>query len=197
MSLNRNTIKNKLSSISTSASSFLIPFFQYVPCTAIWFGIMSVPLITYLGFFFQNPKILLYDVNFLTKTHGFYFVLFGFILYLYSLTYQLTHRKQLIKTGPYKYMRHPQYIAFIIITLGLTLVTFETSPIFDFDIGSLNGYTFIFIVWIGELLAYIFLAKIEEIALKAKYGDQFIEYIDSVPFMFPFLKLKRNKSLKE
>ena len=158
---------------------------------------MSVPLITYLGFFFQNPEILLYDLDFLAETHGFYFVLFGFILYLCSLTYQLTHRKQLIKTGPYKYMRHPQYIAFIIITLGLTLVTFETSPVFDFDISSLNGYTFIFYIWIGELLAYIFLAKIEEIALKAKYGDEFIEYADNVPFMFPFLKLKRNKNYSE
>jgi protein-S-isoprenylcysteine O-methyltransferase Ste14 len=197
MSINRNKIKTKLSSISTSVSSFLIPFFQYVPCTAIWFGIMSVPLIVYLGFFFQNPEILLYDLDFLTETHGFYFVLFGFILYICSLAYQLTHRKQLIKTGPYRYIRHPQYIAFIIITLGLTLVSFETSPVFDFDILSLNGYTFILYIWIGELLAYIFLAKIEEIALKTKYGDEFIEYIDKVPFMFPFLKLKRNKSFKE
>ena len=91
-------------------------------------------------------------------------------------------------------MRHPQYIAFIIITLGLTIVAFDTSPVFDFDLGSLNGYTFIFYVWIGELLAYVFIAKIEEIALKAKYGDKFLEYADDVPFMFPFLKLKRYKS---
>jgi len=194
MSLKKNKIKIKISSISTSISSFLIPIFQYVPCTAIWFGIMSVPLITYLEFFFQNPEILLYDFEFLSDTHGFYFVLFGIILYIYSLIYQLTHRKQLIRTGPYKYVRHPQYIAFIIITLGLTIVTFDTSPVFNFDLGSLNGYTFIFYVWIGELLAYIILAKIEEIALKAKYGDEFLEYADDVPFMFPLLRLKRNKS---
>ena len=194
MSLKKNKIKIKISSISTSISSFLIPIFQYVPCTAIWFGIMSVPLITYLGFFFQNPEILKYDYKFLSGTHGFYYVLFGFILYSYSLTHQLTYRKQLIRTGPYKYVRHPQYIAFIFITLGLTLVTFETSPVFNFDIGDLNGYTFIFYVWIGELLAYIILAKIEEIALKAKYGDKFLEYADDVPFMFPLLRLKRNKS---
>jgi len=197
LSLKRNKIKIKISSISTSISSFLIPFFQYVPCTAIWFGIMSVPLITYLEFFFQNPKIIKYDFDFLTKTHGFYFVLFGLIIYIYSLIYQLTHRKQLIRTGPYKYVRHPQYIAFIIITLGLTIVTFDTSPVFNFDLGSLNGYTFIFYVWIGELLAYIILAKIEEIALKAKYGDEFLEYAENVSFMIPFLNSKRNKIEKE
>ncbi len=197
LNLKKNKIIIKLSVISTSVSSYLIPLFQYVPCTAIWFGIMSVPLITYLGFFFQNPKILKSDYNFLTDTYGFYFVIFGFILYFYALIYQLTHRRQLIQTGPYKYIRHPQYLAFIIITLGLTAVTFQTSPIFEFDIGDLNGYTLIFYIWVGELLAYIFLAKIEEIALKAKFGDEFIEYVDNVPFMFPFLKLKRNKSYKE
>ena len=42
MSLKGNKIKNKISSVATSLSSILIPFFQYVPCTAIWFGIMSV-----------------------------------------------------------------------------------------------------------------------------------------------------------
>ncbi|MFX0082006.1 MAG: methyltransferase family protein [Candidatus Hodarchaeota archaeon] len=197
MSLKRNKIKIKLSSISTSISSFIIPLFQYVPCTAIWFGIMSVPLITYLGFFFQNPKILKYDYNFLTDTFGFYFVIFGLIFYFYALIYQLTHRRQLIRTGPYKYVRHPQYLAFIIITLGLTSVAFQTSPIFKFDIGDFDGYTLIFYIWIGELLAYIILAKIEEIALKAKYGNDFLEYANEVPFMFPFLKLNRSKIGKE
>ena len=185
--------KSRIISIFTSISSYLIPIYQYVPCTAIWFGIMSVPFITYLGFFFQNPNILAYDFNFLSKAHGFYFVIFGLILYVYSLIYQIAHRKQLIRTGPYKYLRHPQYTAMIIITLGLTLVAFETSPVFNFNLGNLNGYTIIFYIWIGEVLAYIILGKIEEIALNAKYGDQFLNYANDVSFMFPFLKLKRNK----
>ncbi len=185
--------KSRIISIFTSISSYLIPIFQYVPCTAIWFGIMSVPFISYLGFFFQNPNILVYDFNFLSKAHGFYFVIFGLILYTYSLIYQLTHRKQLIRTGPYKYLRHPQYIAFIIITLGLTLVAFETSPVFNFNLSNLNGYTIIFYMWIGEVIAYINLGKIEDFALKAKYGDEFLGYANNVSFMIPSLKLKRNK----
>ena len=193
----RNKTKSRIISIFTSISSYLIPIFQYVPCTAIWFGIMSVPFISYLGFFFQNPNILVYDLNFLSKAHGFYLVIFGFILYLYSLIYQLTHRKQLIRTGPYKYLRHPQYIAFIIITLGLTLVAFETSPVFNFNLGNLNGYTVIFYIWIGEVIAYIILGKIEDFALKAKYGDEFLDYVNNASFMIPFLKLKRDKIEKE
>lgn len=197
MNHKRNKTKSRIISIFTSISSYLIPIYQYVPCTAIWFGIMSVPFITYLGFFFQNPNILAYDFNFLSKAHGFYFVIFGLILYIYSLIYQIAHRKQLIRTGPYKYLRHPQYTAMIIITLGLTLVAFETSPVFNFNLGNLNGYTIIFYIWIGEVLAYIILGKIEEIALNAKYGDQFLNYANEVSFMFPFLKLKRNKIERE
>ena len=54
MQLKRNDkVKTKLSSVSTSITSYLIPIFQYVPCTAIWFGIMSVPLISYLVLFFH------------------------------------------------------------------------------------------------------------------------------------------------
>jgi len=197
MTLERDKIKIKITSISTSISSILIPIFQYVPCTSVWFGIMSVPLISYLAFFFQNPGIIYYDIQFLIRSHGFYIILFGFIMYIYSLIFQLSHRKQLIRKGPYRYVRHPQYLALIIMTFGLTVITFETSPVFNFDIANLNGYTIIFYIWIGEVLVYIVLGKIEDIALKAKYGDQFSKYANDVLFMVPSLKLKRYKIKKE
>lgn len=197
MKINRNKFKIRISSISTSISSFLIPIFQYVPCTGVWMGIMSVPLIAYLSLYFQNPGILIYDLSFLFRTYEIYIILFGLILFIYSLIYQLTHRKQIIQRGPYKYVRHPQYLAFIIMTFGMTLIAFQTSPIFNFNLGYLNGYSLLLLIWIGEALMYIILAKIEEFALKTKYGDKFLEYINNVPFMIPFLKLKRNKTEKK
>ena len=187
-------VKNKLSSISTSISSVLIIFLQYVPCTGIWFGIMSVPLVAYISFFFSDPYILIGDIQFLTGSYGFYIVLFGFIFFIYTVVYQLTHRKQLMRTGPYRYVRHPQYLAFIIMTLGMTLVAFQTSPIFEFPLYNVDGHTILFLIWIGEVLAYLLLGKIEEIALKAKYGDKFLEYRNRVAFMVPFLKIQGNKT---
>ena len=190
MSLKGNNIKSKISSIITSISSILILFLQYVPCTAIWRGIMSVPLISYLVWFFQYPSILLYDLRFLIGTQVFYIVLFGLILYTYSLIYQLSHRGQLITKGPYKYVRHPQYLAFIIMTLGMTIVAFQTSPIFEFPVSYENRFNILVFIWIGEVLAYILLGKIEEIALKSKYGDEFLEYRNKVAFIVPFLKIQ-------
>jgi len=191
-----NKVKNKISSILTSISSILIPILQYVPCTSIWFGIMSVPLITYLALFFQNPGILLYDIRFLVGTYGFYIIMIGLILYIYSLFYQLSHRRQLIKKGPYKIVRHPQYLAFITMTLGMTVVAFQTSPIFEFAVSYENGLSILFFIWIGEVLAYILLGKIEEFALKSKYGDDFLEYRNRVAFIVPFLKIQGNKTDK-
>ncbi len=79
-------------------------------------------------------------------------------------------------------------------TFGMTLIGFQTSPIFNFNLGNLNGYTVLLFIWIGEVAAYIILAKIEEYALKVKFGDKYLEYVDGVSFMIPFLKLKRNKT---
>ena len=188
-----NNVKNKISSILTSASSILIPFLQYVPCTAIWLGIMSVPLISYLVLFFQYPSILLYDLKFLIGTQGFYVLVFGLILYTYSLIYQLSHRGQLITKGPYRLMRHPQYLAFIIMTLGMTIVAFQTSPIFEISVPYENRFNILIFIWIIEVIAYILLGSIEEIALKAKYGDKFLEYRNRVAFIIPFLKIQGNK----
>ena len=170
MNFKGSKIKRKIEAISTRISSIIIPIFQYVPTLLIWKGIMSVPLITYLSFFFQNPKMLLNDYYFLLRNHGIYFIIIGFWLFVYSLIFQLTHRKQLIRTGPYKYMRHPQYLAFILMTFGMTLIVFQTTPIVDFNPFKLRGYNVIFYTWICELISYIILGKIEDIALKDKYG---------------------------
>ena len=93
-------------------------------------------------------------------------------------------------------MRHPQYLAFILMTLGMTIVAFQTTPIFEFPVSYENGFSILFFIWICEVLAYILLGKIEEIALKAKYGTEFLEYSDRVAFIIPFLKIRGNKIIK-
>ena len=187
----RSKFESKIISCGTTISSFLVPIFQYVPCASIWFGIMSIPLVSYLFLFFQYPSILIYDIQFFMGTPGFNISILGAVIYIYSLIYQLTHRKQLVRGGPYRVVRHPQYVGFIIITLGMTLVAFQTSPIFGVNLYNLNPFLLIFLFWIGEVMAYIFLAKIEEIALAKKFGAEFNAYKKSVGFMLPLIKLKR------
>ena len=78
-------------------------------------------------------------------------------------------------------------------TLGMTIVAFQTSPIFEFPVSYGNGFSILIFIWVGEVLAYILLGKIEEFALKSKYGDEFLEYRNRVAFIVPFLKIQGNK----
>ena len=189
----KKNFKELTQSIIFTISSFMIPILQYIPCASFWFGIMSIPLITYLFIFFQYPYILESDFKFFLGYEGTIIAFLGLSLYIACLIFQLKHRKQLMTTGPYKIVRHPQYLAFIIITFGLTVICLRTSPIINLNIPYLNVYLFIFSIWLAEVVAYIILGKIEDLALKAKYGDDFINYRHSVPFIIPLLKLNRFK----
>ena len=181
--------------INTVTSSMIL-IFQYIPCASIWFGIMSVPLITYFGYFLSNPDIAIMDFEFFLS-YGFpwsILTILGGILFIYSFIYQLTHCKNLIKQGPYRYIRHPQYFGAIIMTLGLTMISLNTSPIFPFANEFSYDYSFLIFIWLIEVIVYIILAKIEDFSLKNKYGIDFLNYQRSVGFMIPFLSFQKRYS---
>jgi len=192
MRTSKITFKEAVQSIIFNMSSIFIPILQYVPCASIWFGIMSIPLLSYLIIFFQYPGMFQHDFLFFFGYQGTILVYLGLGLYIYCQIFHLKHRKQLMITGPYKIVRHPQYLAFILMTLGLTLISFQTSPIIGFNSPYLDPYLFIFYIWLLEVVAYVVLGKIEDLALKAKYKDEFIDYRHRVPFLIPFLKIKRS-----
>ena len=190
-------IVDKLKVTCHYLSSIIIPIFQYVPTASIWHGIMSIPLISYLIFFFQDPSIFQSDLSFFGLYFGTSIAFLGLGLYLYCLIYQLIHRKELIQTGPYRIIRHPQYLSLIVLISGLTAISFQTTPVTILDPFERNSYLIVFIIWIVEVLAYVTLAKIEEISLKARYGQFFMEYANKVPFMYPFLRLGKMRSLEK
>ncbi len=78
--------------------------------------------------------------------------------------------RELITSGIYRYIRHPQYLGFILITLGL-LIHWATIPLI--------------IMWPILTLLYYKLSKREENSLKEEFGDRYIEYIQKVPMFFP------------
>jgi len=169
-------------------SGILIPIFQYVPCAFIWKGIMSLPLLFYFLHFLAAPSILIKDITHFFSFFEAYVILVGFALFMYSLVYQLRHRKVFIQKGPYKYVRHPQYLGIIIMTFGFTALSLDATPIHP---NELFTDSWILYIWGLEVLAYIILAKIEEISMKARYGEAFIDYVKRVPFIIPILKVKR------
>ncbi len=193
-----NKLQTVMKQIFITIGWIMIPIFQYIPCASIWFGIMSLPLIGYLSFFFMNPSMVKSDFDFFF-VYGFPWSIIAIIsgiFFLLSLGYQLFHRKNLIFKGPYKYVRHPQYLTIIIMTFSLTMISLNTSPINPFSSNMEYNYVLLFFIWIIETLAYILLAKLEEFWLSKKHGGKYIQYKNSVGFMLPlktFIKKDSNE----
>ncbi len=102
------------------------------------------------------------------------FIFGGFILLAAAwkvlYTAQVTHT--LAITGPYARIRHPQYVGFILIVLGFllqwpTLITLVLFPIL--------------------LTMYVRLARREERAALAEFGDIYATYAAATPAFFPRL----------
>ena len=186
---------NKIKEGILKGVGYLVPVFQYIPNASIWRGIMSIPLISYFIAFLSYPNIAMMDFGFFFfyGAPWSYLAIFGGIFFLYSFFYQLFNIKKLITEGLYKYLRHPQYLGMIIMTLGLTLICLNTSPIYPFVQEQFYDKSWILFIWIAEALIYVLLAKIEDLSLKAKYGEEFLNYASKVPFMFPFFDLNKEK----
>jgi len=193
------TGKNNLKDLLLKIVGYFLIAFQYLPNSSIWFGIMSLPLISYFIFFFQRPEILWLELTSYLQSIGFYVALLGFVFFIDSTVYLIRNQKNLIMNGPYKFIRHPQYVGIIIMTFGLTSLSLDAYPINPFyplypiEFFPKSGILFI---WIVEVLLYIILAKIEDFSLKNKYGEKYLDYARNVPFMFPFLNIfkERKKS---
>jgi len=114
----------------------------------------------------------------------------GFSILVYSVAYLRMKKKEgLVTLGPYRLVRHPQYLGMILLTLGFTSWSIWILRN-TFGIGFLNPLRTIG-VWFIELFAYILLAHIEELFLSKNYGETFENYKDQVPLLIPFLKTHR------
>lgn len=105
---------------------------------------------------------------------SFVFIGAGFILIsaAWKLLYDAQQRGGLATKGPYSYVRHPQYVGFVLVMFGFllqwpTLLTLAMFPVLVF--------------------MYVKLARAEERETLASFGDAYREYMETVPAFFPRL----------
>ncbi len=105
------------------------------------------------------------------------YVFLGFGFYLLSsawnVLYHAQRRNGLAKSGPYARIRHPQYVAFVLILLGFllqwpTLLTLVMFPIL--------------------LFMYARLAISEEAEMRKRFGAEFEAYAARTPRFLPSLR---------
>jgi protein-S-isoprenylcysteine O-methyltransferase Ste14 len=177
-------------------AGYLVPLVQSLPALGPWVGLMTLPFVAYLVAFFTNIPVSLVDVfsaffaPFPLLILERVFVIIGFFLLIYSIAYLGMKRNEgIVTSGPYRVVRHPQYLGMILSTLGLTSWSVWILNN-TFGIGFLSASQTIG-VWFIELFAYILLALVEELFLSRNYGEIFNDYKSQVPFLIPFFKTCR------
>ena len=103
---------------------------------------------------------------------SFGFIIGGFMLIsaAWRVLYEAQRQKALATTGPYAYVRHPQYVGFILVMFGFllqwpTLLTLAMFPV---------------LVWM-----YVRLARTEEREALSSFGDSYRRYAALVPGFIP------------
>ena len=91
--------------------------------------------------------------------------------------YEAQQRRELATTGPYSYVRHPQYVGFILVMFGFllqwpTILTLAMFPV---------------LVWM-----YVRLARHEERELRTEFGQAYERYAAKTPAWFPSLSGANN-----
>ena len=103
---------------------------------------------------------------------SFIFIAAGFILIsaAWKVLYDAQQTRSLATAGPYSYVRHPQYVGFIMVMFGFllqwpTLLTLAMFPVLVF--------------------MYVRLAKTEEREALSEFGDAYKRYSHEVPAFIP------------
>ena len=103
---------------------------------------------------------------------SFVFIGGGFILIsaAWKALYDAQQRRTLATAGPYSYVRHPQYVGFILVMFGFllqwpTILTLAMFPVLT--------------------VMYVKLAKTEERDVRVEFGEAYAKYASNVPGFVP------------
>jgi len=108
-------------------------------------------------------------------------ILLGMLMVIFGWRKIYGAKGQLVTTGVYRYVRHPQYLGFLLITLGMNVlwVTFSTL-----------------LLW--PILAFLYyrLSKEEDEKMEEMFGEEYRKYKHNVPMFIPNLRKERRQSKK-
>jgi protein-S-isoprenylcysteine O-methyltransferase Ste14 len=100
-------------------------------------------------------------------------VLIGIALVIFGWSQIYRAKGQLVTKSIYKYVRHPQYLGFLLITLGMIVLWPVITTV---------------IMWPLLFLLYRQLATREEETMEKKFGEEYLRYKSEVPRFIPRLR---------
>jgi len=97
-------------------------------------------------------------------------IITGMLLVIYGWIKIFNSNNQLVHTGIYKYVRHPQYLGFLLIAFGMNVLWVTLTTL---------------ILWPVLAVLYYKLAQEEDKIMEEKFGEEFIKYKNKVPMFIP------------
>ena len=127
-------------------------------------------------FVFQFSVILFHTIPLIIKL-PFALIVLGIAFYLARISLKIIfdevrEKPEVIKKGVYLYVRHPMYLAAILLYLSFLIFSFSFAA---------------FLIWIFIFLFYHFIARYEEKLLLEHLGENYKQYKKSVPMWIPKL----------
>lgn len=180
-------------------SGYLILLVQQIPGIWVWLPLMAAPVIIVIGALVSNLPTSMVDTyqSFFMLNEvlfGKILIVIGVFIIITSITYLgVKKRKGLVISGPYRFVRHPQYLGFLLLTIGLTGWSYFYLTNF-FGIGWISAEETI-VLWYLELILYIILAFIEEKYILKTFQDEYSDYKKNTPLLIPFLKMGKYDSV--
>jgi protein-S-isoprenylcysteine O-methyltransferase Ste14 len=107
------------------------------------------------------------------------FFVFSFYLALFGLKTIFGEQREelvVIKSGVFSIVRHPIYLASILVYLGFIIISL-----------SIIG----FCIWVIIILFYYYISQYEEKILIDKLGSQYEDYMKEVPMFIPWFRRKK------
>lgn len=151
---------------------------QYILVAGPFISIMFAPLFLYLiflpGFYPHLEReihLLLFSKDYML---GRAVAVIGLAIFLFAGFQFLRKHEEVVVTGLYSVVRHPQYLGITVMTLGLSIMCLQ-----------LASQPQILYTWIAQVLGYILLARYEERHLLKEHGARYQRYRQRVPFIFP------------
>ncbi|MCK4567617.1 MAG: hypothetical protein KAU48_09940 [Candidatus Thorarchaeota archaeon] len=186
-----DTIIDRIKLKITTAIGYLLPLIVSIPPMAAWGGIMTVPFAVYLLMMMSNltenpPLPNLSNPYTLTTT---IIQIIAILFLIWSVVYLRKEKTEgLVTSGPYRFVRHPQYLSLIMLT---AIMTYQSVWI----ILHTDGFSWLSpdetkVLWFLMLVAYTIIAVIEEMHLQKSFDAKWSEYRSKVGFFIPYVKYK-------
>jgi len=97
-------------------------------------------------------------------------ILMGILLIIFGWRKIYRAKGKLVTTGIYGHVRHPQYLGFLLLTLGMNMLWVTLSTL---------------LLWPILAILYYRLAKEEDKELEEKFGEEYRNYKRAVPMLIP------------